>query len=249
MKITKNAKVALFSAVEELCRQAKHKRFRFGYERLALMYWSRQEFEAVKVAKGLVDRDCFDHTGRTFQLDVEINHELMHPTMQKVIIHVNNGNEPGVCLWPRDMFDVRDEADPADVAALQDMAVDLIKQAMDLTLLRKVTKYLFDNCDTHEQIRYVFPPYMQILSKAGYDEAASNIAEIKSAPKNLPPLDTQLRSEIRYLIQWFTIQHLLGTFESRMIWYEGDSVGCDVSIGGPIYLKNMEGRPLNAIFN
>jgi hypothetical protein len=147
------------------------------------------------------------------------------------------------------MFDVRDEAEPADVAALQDAVVDIIKQAMDITLLRKVTKYLFDNCETHEQIRYLFPPYMQILSKAGQPEIADKIAQIKSAPKNMPVVDFQLRSEIKYMIHWFAIQQLLGTFEKRLAYFEGDSIGCDISVEGPIFVEDSDGRAMTARFN
>lgn len=107
---------------------------------------------------------------------------------------------------------------------------EALDTGFDASLLMGVMDDLSYKCTSHEQIRYLFPPYLMILRFADMHNVAYGIEEIRRAPR-MPNLSTRFREALKYLNVQMAAYCLTGLFDSRDIKYKDAGVAhCFLSV-------------------
>lgn len=213
--ITKAQRVDIQQAVVDLTRLAKSNVPKlFPIEDLIQLFWTKEEHENVKhvqryLQSSQISKTVFLlHTGA--KITVPGEDEALEIRAQ---LHANQSG-PGVVLWPKDNHAVRADADQTALQSLADLVGGLVQAEVDGQLLSKVTTYLLDECKTHEQIRYTFPPYLRILRQAGLGGVADIVGTVKRAQAPVH-MDNTMRQTLKHMIHWCTVQELLCNFDEK----------------------------------
>lgn len=134
----------------------------------------------------------------------------------------------GMWPWPAQWAGTFSHPSPRLATVCQAVA----DNALDRGLLRKVTRWLLNNCKTHEQATWLFPSWATICRRSDVGEMRNigvALTDI-SKPRILPPVPPAIRPMLRYLHTFMAGHELMGTFDKDP--QRGHYDLCTISLNG-----------------
>lgn len=214
--ITKKQRTAI-SAYEGTIQYMFPVAARLDLNDLFAMYWTDEERAKIAEVERLVDRGSIRNN-----MSVNIQHTVTIPEGMPCV-PIKDDDDIVVS------FELRSTAGrlcpvtnkrvlpnvPDDVRGRFDAAMnDVVQRGLVRGYWARLFE-LYEECTTHEAMRYIFPGTVFMLRKMGYESIASEVETIKRVPPNLPTLSPYDRQVIRYMNDWFATQMLLDTFEGN----------------------------------
>lgn len=169
------------------------------------LFWNQKQIETVEAAEPLVNPyNKSWESSRMGVTKVEVNEDIPEPFTMAMKPTVSIGG-----LSPQVGTGMRWDAPQESVDALNNV---LKKLAVKMRVRENIRtlESIFSRSKSHEAMRYLFPGYQTMLHTAGMGEIARQIEEIRRVPR-LPELSIGERKVVKYMIEWFAVQQLLGT--------------------------------------
>jgi hypothetical protein len=198
---------------ELIGRAACRHNFWFDEDEMYNLFWSEQDKATVTGALQLIR-----HEQSSMQIFRKVACEFRHEVLEgPVPMHVTvtctmRGENKYGMLYPATFTATTLLAENAKVR-------ELFNDYMELAFVqgegRVVLRSLLDDCSTLEQVRYLFPPVTRILRQQCFDELAGTVEEVRGMPRNVPSLNHHTKTMLRFMIQWYARQELLGYLDHK----------------------------------
>lgn len=222
----------LNTTVDRMMDHTRWKQHKFNTDKFLRLFWGDREIDAIQTVCGIVQPNQIRGSRPQLPAVVTLTHPAYPKTITQGLFFRLDQPSGGITMWPRDLSEgaMRPDHDPAVKAAFHEVIHDVAMEALDRATILEVCHVIINSC-THEQARYIFPPYLSILRRAGMDDIANSVEHIKRPP---PPvlLAPMMRQKIRWAIQWFAMQELLGTWERQLDYSDQPETEFMVTLDG-----------------
>lgn len=215
-KIKDTERQAVQKQIDNVVTMTGYGDFSFPAERVTNMFLTKTQQAIINDAVEIVGKSAFNNISKIFRRVVTVNHPV-YPDVFEAEIGFNVSSPRDRFIWPKDTATAAllptEEAHQANSDFVEVMG-RLCWDAIDRALFRSVSEWLLRTAHHHEQIRYMFPPYLMMLRKAGLGDIANSIEEVKRPPVPLNHIMPFLmRQQIRHVLTWFAGHQLMETFD------------------------------------
>ena len=204
--------------IKRILNSTRDNKFKMNTQELLSLYRSPEEQRCIDVAMACCNTGNIEDMYYHMLMDAEVIHPVTNKTIKtEVLLRLSQPDGPQNLLWPRNMGTgyVREDCDWNIHHTLQIMVNEMATEALTRGIVQFVLNFLKGLNDSY-LARYLFPPWQEILQRADHSEIASKVAKLKSRPPEIPSYVThEIRQQIKFVYQWFTVQSLLGTFDKR----------------------------------
>lgn len=228
--IKKTERDALKRALPEILKLTRNKRREVDADKFLLLFWDEQTVAMVNTVRGLVSRGQLDARIQTMEITCKVQHPLYPERHIGFLFNIAEPRTNIALLWPKDM-ELRADYDIELWGNIQDMAQEIVDEAIERGTFKEVCEFLFENCATHEAAYRLFPGYLTILRTAGYGEYVREVEGATRTPQ-LPAMPQHMRSKVRYVNHWWAMQQLLGTFDGSAPRQARTDGTVEVTLGG-----------------
>lgn len=195
-----------------LARVAQKQDFYFDEGLLYTTYWSAEDEEIAARMMTLVAPGSYQAPYYNGQMRMRFIHETLEEpadlTFSMAFHSASGGKYAGIVPMGFSIAELYNKS-----PAVQAKVIEYIQLSYIVGTAKAITERLTDICTNLEQMRYLFPPVIRMLRMQHMDALANQIEDVRGAPRNLPPLDHHTKKCLRFLIQWYATQELLGGFE------------------------------------
>lgn len=209
MNITKKQHACIMGKISEFLNQWVPA-YTMSIDDVLKAYWTDEEIKMAKAVPNFVGEHCLRISGFDPCITGCVEHDLLrlHEEDAQRSVHVPfNFSAYGPQLWPHDHLVAPYHCDRSK--ALYDGINNILHGIFEISVLGQCFDFVLDNCSTHEQARYIFPPYLALLHYAEYPEIASSIEQVKRA-QPMPGGYAEMRPFFKHAIQKFAEMMLLG---------------------------------------
>lgn len=200
----RNAMVAQFKST---CNAMVGPCYFMNWDDVELAYLTPEQIAMAREVAKFTDQHNYSYKDIPFSVPSDLAEGITLPKFERASIEFDV--QSTLAVMPSHNIPMLDNA---HAAKLHDAADWLIRRAFEVGNLKLTLEWLMANCSSVEQMRYLFPPILWFLRKAGLDEIANKVEDVEKAPR-LPALRPDVRWRLREVNRWWVARILLDDFD------------------------------------